>query len=318
MLAADSSAKVALHKPSGIKESHAKVALHSPMVTLVSAAGSSRRRRRAASLDVQNMKRMINDLKTQVSKLSNNTGDVQERTRALEGRVLGLEKAMTDEVGIKRAGNITVSLDLVRDGISVLEAMRVEDVETTRVSQAVEGLFRAFNLVFVKIPEELHAIVDSTPRLNELAQRGGLPVSVIEQDKMRHPTIEYIEKAVKNWGFDTSIGIATGKAVHRPGPPSPQEALEVARADLVKASEFLSTLEQKAIKLRTFVPPPWPDETACSGKLQGQLCSYRAERACPPVWLEKNCARTPESEANRQGKCRSSTSFAGLRCISVN
>lgn len=291
-------------------------------------AVARRRRRRVASLrrrrtsSLTNMRLTIQSLQNQVNSLWKDHQKDQNRVAALESRVGKLEgsKAMAGNTskGSKAiaARNISKSLSLVTEALNVLEPQITRGKSDCSGNSEVKGLFQAFHLVWTSIPADLHRIVNNSPRLSELARRGGLAFPVIEQDALRHPIMEHIQEAAANWGYDVNTGVAKGHA-HRVGPPRPKDALIAAKDQLSQASQLLSKLEETALRLTKYNPPPWADELACKERNTGAKCVYHAERACPPEWLG-TCARTAKAENLRHGKCvQSSLSVAnGLRCDS--
>jgi len=288
-----------------------------------------RRRRRVASLrrrrtsSLTSMRQTIQSLQKQVNSLLKDHQKDQNRIAALESRVGKLEGSKADVAGNSSQGsksvaarNISKSLSLVTEALNVLEPQITRGKSDCSGNSEVKGLFQAFHLVWTSIPADLHRIVNNSPRLSELARRGGLAFPVIEQDALRHPIMEHIQEAAANWGYDVNAGVAKGHA-HRVGPPRPKGALITAKDQLSQASQLLSKLEEIALRLTKYNPPPWADEVACKEKNTGAECVYHAERACPPEWLG-TCARTAKAENLRHGKCvHSSLSVAnGLRCDS--
>merc|ERR1719161_2825248 len=263
-------------------------------------------------------------LQNQVGELMKDKQEDQIRIAKLEARVGKLEgskpnvagNASQDDEGEKAIANITKSLFLVSTAVNALEPQLDRGKSDCSGNHEVKGLFQAFHLVWTSIPADLHRIVNNSPRLSELARRGGLAFPVIEQDALRHPIMEHIQEAAANWGYDVNAGVAKGHA-HRVGPPRPKGALITAKDQLSQASQLLSNLEKVVLRLTKYNPPPWADEVACKEKNTGAECVYHAERACPPEWLG-TCARTAKAENLRHGKCvHSSLSVAnGLRCDS--
>lgn len=292
---------------------------------------TSTRRRRTSSKEFGLMREVQRRLLYKTTHLQNQVGELmkdnqedQIRIADLEARVGKLEgskpnvagNASQDDEGEKAIANITKSLFLVSTAVNALDPQITRGKSDCSGNNEVKGLFQAFHLVWTSIPADLHRIVNNSPRLSELARRGGLAFPVIEQDKLRHPIMQHIQEAAANWGYDVKGGIAKGHA-HRVGPPRPKLALIAAFRQLAKASKLLGNLREIALKLSKYNPPPWADELACAKSITGAKCEYHAERACPPEWLGP-CVRTPKAGKLRHGTCASSSlSMAnGLRCDS--